>query len=250
MRWNAAAVYFTSVSAFVAAWWLLSLSTLPVFLPSPLLTLESAIELTRSLELPKAIGISLFRILSGWLLGALVGVPLGLLMGRIPLVRQAATPYVEFFRFIPPIAFVTLFLIWFGTGEQSKILLIFYTSVFIIVVNTMSGVMNVKPGSIRAALCLGATNRQILWRVILPETVPYVVTGMRLAMGNSFMTIVAAEMLAADSGIGFIMWTSRGFMLTDQIFVALIALGLMGFAADWFFRLAASQLLRRYRVFR
>jgi NitT/TauT family transport system permease protein len=250
MRWNAAAVYLISVSAFIIAWWLLSLSTLPVFLPSPLLTVEAAIELTRSLELPKAIGISLFRILSGWLLGALVGVPLGLLMGRIPLVRQAATPYVEFFRFIPPIAFVTLFLIWFGTGEQSKILLIFYTSVFIVVVNTMSGVMNVRPGSIRAALCLGATNRQILWRVILPETVPHVVTGMRLAMGNSFMTIVAAEMLAADSGIGFIMWTSRGFMLTDQIFVALIALGLMGFAADWFFRFAASKLLRRYRVFR
>ena len=243
-------VYFLSVLTFIAAWWLASLTTLPVFIPSPWLTLQSAIELTKSGDLPKAIGMSFFRIISGWLLGAVVGVPLGLLMGRVPLVRQAATPYVEFFRFVPPIAFVTLFLIWFGTGEQSKVLLIFYTSVFIIVVNTMSGVLNIKSNSIRAALCLGATDRQILWRVILPETVSYIVTGMRLAMGNSFMTIVAAEMLAASSGIGFIIWTSRGFMLTDQIFVALITLGLMGFAADWIFRLLAARLLWRYRVFR
>src|SRR5262249_28069728 len=160
-----------SVTAFVLAWWLASLRTLPVFLPSPLLTGATAIELTRSLDLPKAVGISLFRIISGWLLGAAVGVPLGLLMGRSPLVRTLATPYVEFFRFVPPIAFVTLFLIWFGTGEQSKILLIFYTSVFIVVVNTMSGVLSIKSSSIRAALCLGAAPHQVLWRVVLPETV-------------------------------------------------------------------------------
>lgn len=250
MRFNSAIIYVASVTGFLLAWWLASLTTLPVFLPSPLLTGETAIQLTRSLDLPKAVGISLFRIISGWLLGAAVGVPLGLLMGRSPLIRKLATPYVEFFRFVPPIAFVTLFLIWFGTGEQSKILLIFYTSVFIVVVNTMSGVLSIKPGSIRAALCLGATSQQVLWRVVLPETVPYIVTGMRLALGNSFMTIVAAEMLAANSGIGFIMWTSRGFMLTDQIFVALITLGLLGFATDWIFRLTASRLLRRYRVFR
>jgi NitT/TauT family transport system permease protein len=250
MRRSPVLIYFASVLAFIAVWWLASLTTLPVFIPSPALTLQSAIELAQSGDLQTAIGISFFRIMSGWLLGAVVGAPLGLLMGRLPIVRQIATPYVEFFRFVPPIAFVTLFLIWFGTGEQSKILLIFYTSVFIVVVNTMSGVLSIKSNSVRAALCLGATNRQIMWRVILPETVPYIVTGMRLAMGNSFMTIVAAEMLAASSGIGFIIWTSRGFMLTDQIFVALITLGLMGFISDWIFRVIAARLLSRYRVYR
>jgi taurine transport system permease protein len=250
MQWKSATVYLVSVSAFIAAWWLIALTTLPVFVPSPWLTLQSAITLTKSLELPQAVGISFFRIVSGWLLGAIVGAPLGLLMGRVLIIRKLATPYVEFFRFIPPIAFVTLFLIWFGTGEQAKILLIFYTSVFIVVVNTMAGVLSIKSNSIRAALCLGATNRQVLWRVILPEAIPYIVTGMRLAMGNSFMTIVAAEMLAASSGIGYIMWTSRGFMLTDQIFVALITLGLMGFTADWIFRLATANFLRRFRVLR
>jgi NitT/TauT family transport system permease protein len=89
-----------------------------------------------------------------------------------------------------------------------------------------------------------------MWKVILPETIPYVVTGMRLAMGNSFMTIVAAEMLAASSGIGFIIWTSRGFMLTDQIFVAVITLGLMGLIADWLFRFVTARALRRYKVVR
>ena len=114
MRRSSFLVYFVSVLTFIAAWWLASLTTLPVFIPSPWLTLQSAIELTKSGDLPKAIAMSFFRIISGWLLGAVVGVPLGLLMGRNPLVRQAATPYVEFFRFVPPIAFVTLFLIWFG----------------------------------------------------------------------------------------------------------------------------------------
>jgi NitT/TauT family transport system permease protein len=198
--------------------------------------------------LPDAVLVSFFRIISGWLLGAVVGIPVGLFMGRVPLIRKAATPYIEFFRFVPPIAFVTLFLIWFGTGEQSKVLLIFYTSVFIIIVNTMAGVLSIRTASIRAALSLGASKRQVMWKVILPETVPYVVTGMRLAMGNSFMTIVAAEMLAASSGIGFIIWTSRGFMLTDQIFVAVITLGLMGLFADWLFRTLAASFLGRYKV--
>ncbi len=250
MKWKSAVVYVLSVAVFVFGWWIVSLTTLPVFVPSPWLTLHAAVELTSSMVLPNAVLVSFFRILSGWLLGAAVGIPLGLFMGRVPLIRRIATPYIEFFRFVPPIAFVTLFLIWFGTGEQSKVLLIFYTSVFIIVVNTMAGVLSIRTASIRAALCLGASKRQIMWNVILPETIPYVITGMRLAMGNSFMTIVAAEMLAASSGIGFIIWTSRGFMLTDQIFVAVSTLGLMGLVADWLFRFVSSRTLRRYKVIR
>lgn len=248
MRWNRVFTYAGSVLFFILAWWAISLTTLPVFVPSPLATLRTAVELADTWVLQQAVVVSFLRIFSGWMLGSLIGVPIGLFMGRVPFIRDLATPYIEFFRFIPPIAFVTLFLIWFGAGEQSKVLLIVYTTLFIVVVNTMSGVLSIKPSSIQAALCLGANNRQILWRVIVPETVPHIVTGMRLAMGNSFMTIVAAEMLAASSGIGFIIWTSRGFMLTDQIFVAVITLGLMGFVTDWLFRALTRRLLSHYKV--
>ncbi|MBI4269303.1 MAG: ABC transporter permease [Candidatus Rokubacteria bacterium] len=248
MRWGRTVTYASSIALFVMAWALVSLTTLPIFVPSPWLTARAAVELVSTQVLPEAVAVSFLRIFSGWLLGGVIGVPIGLFMGRVPVVRQFATPYIEFFRFVPPIAFVTLFLIWFGTGEQSKVLLIFYTSIFVVVLNTMSGVLSVRPGSIRAARCLGASERQILWYVVVPETVPFIVTGMRLAMGNSFMTIVAAEMLAAKSGIGFIIWTSRGFMLTDQIFVAVIALGLMGFATDWVFRATTRRGLSRYKV--
>jgi NitT/TauT family transport system permease protein len=142
---------------------------------------------------------------------------------------------------------VSLFLIWFGSGEASKIMLIIYTTVFIVVLNTMAGAVTVNEGAIRAARCLGATESQLLFRVVIPLTVPYMITGMRIAMGSSFMTIVAAEMIAANSGIGYIIWSSRNYMLTDQIFVAIVTLGLMGFISDRAVNWVAKRLLRKYQ---
>jgi NitT/TauT family transport system permease protein len=241
------AIYGLSFSLFLLGWWYASLKTIPAFVPSPSLTFQAFGELINTHVLSNAMGISFLRIGSGWLLGGLVGIPLGLLMGRVRIIREFATPYIEFFRFIPPIAFVSLFLIWFGSGETSRILLIVYSTIFIVVLNTMAGAMAVKDGVIRAARCLGTSEAQLLLRVIVPSTVPYMITGMRLAMGSSFMTIVSAEMISANSGIGYIIWSSRNYMLTDQIFVAIVVLGLMGFVADRSVNLTAKHLLRKYR---
>jgi ABC-type nitrate/sulfonate/bicarbonate transport system permease component len=155
---------------------------------------------------------------------------------------------VEFFRFIPPIAFVTLAIIWFGLGEASKIVLIVYTTLFMVAINTMIGVLSIDPDKRFAALCLGASERQVFFHITIPASIPSIVTGMKIAMGNSFMTVVSAEMIAAKSGVGYLIMNSRLFLLTEWIFVGIITLGLMGFISDRALRLVANTLLRRYAV--
>lgn len=191
----------------------------------------------------------LLRILAGWAIGSGLGIPLGLLMGDIRFFRYMLTPYIQFFRFIPPISFVTLSLIWFGMGETSKIILIIYTTIFIVTVNTIAGVMSVNPVHEQAAQCLGANRFKIFIWVILPSTIPFLLTGMRLAMGNSFMTIVAAEMIAAEKGLGFLIFTSRLFMQTERIFMGIVSLGLLGFVVDTVFRFGMQKFARQYLFF-
>jgi NitT/TauT family transport system permease protein len=232
----------------ITSWQIAAMLLHPLLLPSPLLTLRTAVDLLRDGILLQSMAVSLGRILAGWLLGALVGIPLGLLMGFVPAVRAFATPYIQGLRYIPPIAFVGLFVVWFGTGEMSKVMLVFYTAFFIIVINTMAGTLAAPAGVARAARCLGATERQTLLEVLLPCTVPYMVTGLRMALGNAFIVIAAAEMLSANSGMGFLVWSSRSLMLTDQIFVAFVVLGMMGLVTDRLSRALFAWLLPHYRI--
>jgi NitT/TauT family transport system permease protein len=195
-----------------------------------------AIELARDGTLWEQSSVSLMRIASGFAGGTLIGIPLGLAIGSFGPVRRLLEPYTEFLRFIPATAMITVAVIWFGIGEGSKIFLIIYTTVFIIIINTAAGVSAVAPNKIRAARSLGAGPAQVFFYVAMPATVPYILTGMRLAMANSFVTIVAAELVAANNGLGRMIWDSRMYMLVDQIFVALLVLGLLGFTADRLFR--------------
>jgi ABC-type nitrate/sulfonate/bicarbonate transport system permease component len=244
-----AAIFAASLACAMAVWMLLAWWVgKPAFLPSPAKTFEGAVELVRNGELQTDIAASFARIIVGFVLGTLIGIPLGLLMGMSPLVRTFMDPYVEFFRFIPPIAFVSLAVIWFGLGETSKIVLIVYTTVFMVAINTMIGVLGVEPDKRFAALCLGANERQVFVHVVIPAVVPNIVTGMKIAMGNSFMTVVSAEMVAAKSGVGFLIFNSRLFLLTEWIFVGIITLGMMGFITDRALRILAGTLLKRYDV--
>ncbi len=235
-------------SLFILGWWIVAAFSHPLFVPSPWLTVMTAVELARTGFLHESILMSTGRIMGGWLLGCALGIPLGLLMGWLPGVRAFATPYIQGLRYIPPISFVGIFIVWFGLGEASKIMLVFYTSFFVIVINTMAGTLSASPGVLRAARSLGATETQVLFQVVVPETVPYIVTGMRMAMGNAFIVIAAAEMLAARSGMGYLIWSARNFMLTDQIFVGFLGLGLLGLTTDRVFRFLAYRFFSRYRV--
>src|SRR5215471_15655246 len=188
-----------------------------VLFPPPLKVLATAIDLARDGSLGENAAVSLRRIFLGFAGGSLIGIPVGLAIGS------------------------------FRIGEGSKIFLIIYTTVFIVTINTAAGVAAVTPNKIRAARSLGASQWQVFWHVALPATMPYILTGMRLAMGNSFVTIIAAELVAANAGLGKMSWDARLYMLVDQIFVALLALGFMGFAADRAFRWAIYAFAGRFQ---
>jgi ABC-type nitrate/sulfonate/bicarbonate transport system permease component len=207
-----------------------------VLFPPPGRVVVKAIELAQDGTLWENASVSLQRIALGFFFGSAIGIPLGLAIGSFALVRRILEPYTEFLRFIPATALITVAVIWFGIGEGSKIFLIIYTTVFIVIINTAAGVSAVAPNKIRAARSLGASRSQVFGYVALPATVPYILTGMRLAMGNSFVTIIAAELVAANAGLGKMIWDARLYMLVDQIFVALLVLGLLGFTADRLFR--------------
>jgi ABC-type nitrate/sulfonate/bicarbonate transport system permease component len=217
-----------------------------VLFPPPWRVAVKAVELAQEGILAEQVAVSMQRILIGFAVGSAIGIPIGLAIGSFRMVRQLLEPYTEFFRFIPATAMITVAVIWFGIGEGSKIFLIIYTTVFVVIVNTAAGVGAVTPNKIRAAQSLGASRAQIFLFVALPATVPYILTGMRGAMGNSFITIVAAELIAANAGLGKMIWDARLFMLVDQIFVALVMLGLLGFLTDRAFRWAIYAFAGRY----
>jgi NitT/TauT family transport system permease protein len=232
----------------LGVWQLLSAFTSPLFLPSPLMTWRGLLELWNEGMLVDAIAASAMRIGLGWILGVVIGIPLGILMGFYGSVRRFFEPYIEFFRFIPPTAFVTLSVIWLGPGELSKVALIAYTSLFVVTLNTLAGVIAVPELRLRAAAALGADRKTILRTVVVPSCVPYMMTGARLAMGNSFLTIVAAEIVAADTGLGALIWMARNYSRTEWVFVGIVLLGLMGFVFDRVLRVLARVLLKRYGV--
>lgn len=155
---------------------------------------------------------------------------------------------IDFLRFIPAIGFLTLFLMWFGAGEQSKVVLIFYATVFVILINTIVGVLSIDKNRLQAARSLGASEFQIIYSVLIPSALPYIFTGIRLGLGGAFTSIVAAEMLAAKEGIGFLIYTSRLYFRTDWIFVGLLTLGLMGYVSDRLIRAFGKTVLGRYGI--
>lgn len=242
------AITLGAVLAGLLVWQLLSLRFPPLFLPSPALTFAGFLELAADGTLAASIVASAGRILAGWLLGVAVGIPLGIVMGYFRPVRQVFDPYIEFFRFVPPIAFVTLAVIWLGPGEASKVALIFYTTVFIVTLNVLAGAQAVSELRLRAAASLGAGAWTVLRTVIVPSTVPYMITGARIAMGNSFLTIVSAEIVAADEGLGALIWNARNYSRTEWVFVGIITLGALGFLFDRVLRVAATRFLGRYGV--
>jgi ABC-type nitrate/sulfonate/bicarbonate transport system permease component len=217
-----------------------------VLFPSPLSVLRKTIELLSDGTLLENTTASVTRVVLGFALGSLIGIPTGLLIGNFRIARAVIEPWTEFLRFIPATAMITVVVIWFGIGEESKIFLIAYSTVFIVTLNTAAGVSSIAPNKLRAARSLGANRRQIFFLVSLPSTVPFILTGMRLAMANSFTSIIAAELIAAQSGLGVMIWNARMFMLVDQIFVALLTLGLVGLCADRLFRFGIYRFAGRY----
>ncbi|HEY1719794.1 MAG TPA: ABC transporter permease [Magnetospirillaceae bacterium] len=239
-------IWSGSIVVFLLVWQFASRFYPPALLPSPLRTFHTLIESIDSGLLLDHAQATLGRVVAGFLLGAAVGVSLGLLAGSVRLARLALDPYVNFFRFVPAIALLTPFVVWFGIGELPKVLLIAFATLFITILNTIAGVDDVPRNRLRAARMLGATPSQIFALVVVPSTIPYILTGMRIAMGVSFASIVVAEMTSADRGLGYLLGYAQVISATDLQFVAIVCLGAMGWAVDKTFQLLARLAFRQF----
>jgi ABC-type nitrate/sulfonate/bicarbonate transport system permease component len=239
-----------SLAIFFSIWQMLSYFFLnPYLIPPPTRVLETAIPMIQSGEIFRHAGISLIRVLIGFSLGSISAIAIGVIMGRLQIIHDLLDPIIEFLRYLSPTAMIPIAVIWFGIGEQSKYFLIFWGTFFFVLINTIAGVMRTPVARQRAAQCLGATQLQIFLTVVIPSAVPYIVTGMRVAMASSFMSIIPAEMLAARSGLGHLLQVSGMLVQTDRIFVALAAIGLLGFLTDRLFRFLVDRTLSRYMAF-
>jgi ABC-type nitrate/sulfonate/bicarbonate transport system permease component len=242
-----AAITAVSISAAVLAWALFArYFAFPDLVPSPWATLGTGAQLLTSGALLKHVAVSLQRVLVGYAAGCAIGVLIGALMGRIPIVAQFADPLLQLMRPISPVALVPLSIIWFGIGDMSRYFIIFYGVVIIMILNTAAGVASTPNIRLNAARCLGARGSQIFRRIIIPSAVPYILAGMRVALGFAFMGIVAAEMIAAQSGIGYLIMQSRMLLRTDIMFVGLVTLGVLGAVIDGCFKLAINCTMQRF----
>ena len=236
-----------SLTIAFSIWQLLSTFVFnPFLIPPPVEVIRTAIPMVASGEILADVSISMVRVLVGFVSGSLAGILTGVLIGRIRLMHDLLDPVIELLRYLSPTAMIPIAVIWFGIGEMSKYFLIFWGTFFIVVVNTTAGVWRVPVARQRAAECLGASRLQIFVLVVIPSAVPYIVTGMRVAMASSFMSIIPAEILAADSGIGYLLQKSSLLLQTNRIFVALLTICLLGFAVDRLFRLFVDRVLTRY----
>lgn len=241
------ASYVVPIAAFILLWQVWSNAFgVPQLFPSPWQTARTFVTLVDDGSLLRDAAASMARILAGFVIGSLIGSLLGLLIGTSRLVREIVDPYVNFLRFISGVAWISIFIVWLGIGEASKVALIVYTTAFAVVLNTVAGVVAIAPNKLRAAQCFGASSIQRFFWVTLPATVPYILAGMRLSLSNAFLVIVAAEMVQADSGLGFTIIAARLFLAPDIIFCGMISLGILGLLSDRILMLLARTLFGRY----
>jgi taurine transport system permease protein len=219
----------------------------PIWLPAPEAVAarlgEIATKGYQNTSLWEHLAASLQRVLAGFALGAIVGIPLGYAMGLSGWFRGWFDPIVEFMRPVPPLALIPLIIIWFGIWETGKITLLFLAALWIMVIAARSGVSGVRLSKIHAAYSLGASKWQILRHVIIPNSLPDIFTGARVAMGVCWGTVVAAELVAAEKGAGMMIIAASKFQLTDIVVMGIILIGVIGYSIDILMRMAEQWLV-------
>ena len=201
--------------------------------PKPFDVLKGVVELIRKGLLLKYVVASLFRVTIGFMLAVVVGIPLGLLLGWFQRLFFAFNPMIQVLRPISPIAWIPVAILWFGVADTAPIFLIFLSSVFPITVSAMAAVQNIQPVYIRAARNFGIGRLELFRRVIFPATIPQVLTGIRIALGVAWLVVVAAEMIAVNSGLGFLIIDARNAgKRYDLVVAGMMMIGLIGLGLD------------------
>lgn len=197
----------------------------------------------RNVSLWEHVWTSVKRVLLGVFFGALVGVPIGFAMGLNSVARGLLDPVVEFIRPIPPLALIPLVILWLGIDEVAKTFLLFLAALFIMLIAARAGVSSVRISKVHAAYSLGASKAQVLRHVILPNALPEIFTGLRTSMGVCWGTLVAAELVAADQGVGSMMMVAKNFLQTEVVVIGIIIIGAIGFAIEMLMRVLEGWLI-------
>lgn len=248
-QWSSRRISALTILVLFAAWALASyVEVVPaVFLPSPLAVARKfALVATDGFvdaTLLSHLGASLGRVFAALAASALVGIPVGLAIGATRVGRGVFDPILEFLRPIPPLAYLPLVIIWFGIGEPSKVLVIAISMLAPIALSTAAGVRGVSRERISAARTLGASPAQVLRHVVLPSALPSILTGIRIALGAGWTTLVAAELIAATRGLGFMIQSAAQFLVTDVVVMGILVIAAVAFVLEFAIRRAEAVLV-------
>jgi taurine transport system permease protein len=227
-----------SVAIFISLWWLATHFgwIKPLFLPKPE-AIWGAFQQAVDGELDgHTLWVhflwSLYRVFAAFLLAVVVGVPVGIAMGVSRIARGIFDPPIEFYRPLPPLAYLPLMIIWFGIGETAKVILLFLAIFAPVALSARAGVKSVSQEQIQAARSLGASSSQVIRHVILPGALPEILVGLRIGMGVGWTTLVAAEMVAADAGLGKMVFNASNFLRTDVVILGILAIGVVAYAFE------------------
>ncbi|HZP79577.1 MAG TPA: ABC transporter permease [Pseudolabrys sp.] len=241
--------HLTTLVILVIAWQLASTVWLPlidphmaVLMPAPTAIAKTAAAMIASGELFYHLTASLQREAFAFLVSA-TAIPLGMAMGWWRLVYNQVNPIMEILRPIPPLAWIPLSILWFGIGDEQNEFIIFLGMFFPILVNTIVGVKNIDPNLVRAARSLGAPEHKVLIRIVLVGALPQIITGVRIGLGVGWMALVAAELVGANSGLGFLINDARSMLRTDTIIVGMLTIGIIGLLIDVAIRFFGRRLL-------
>ena len=236
------AINFVSIAFFLAMWWL---SThmgwiKPLFLPKPEAIWSAFVAAANgNLDghtLLVHFGWSMYRVFAAFALAVGIGIPVGVAMGVSRVARGFFDPLIEFYRPLPPLAYLPLMVIWFGIGELSKIILLFLAIFAPVALSARAGVRSVSQEQIQAARSMGASSSQVILHVIVPGALPEILVGLRIGMGVGWTTLVAAEMVAADAGLGKMVFNASNFLRTDIVILGILVIGFVAYAFEMLMR--------------
>lgn len=236
------------LAVLVALWWIVVAQSQSVIFPTPWEVVTGTLALVQDGTLWIHIGSSLMRVIAGFLLAAVTAIPLGLWMGRVKGAYITLNPVFQIMRPISPIAWIPLSILWFGVGNASPVFLIFIASVFPLIVQTAAGVHTIEERYLRAADNFDVSRYKLFRQVIIPAVLPDLLTGMRISLGVAWLVVVAAEMIALRSGLGYLIMDSRNAgNRYDLVIASMIIIGLIGLLLDTLMRLLEGHKSVRWR---
>jgi taurine transport system permease protein len=248
-RGRSFAISFFTVFVLMFLWWAVTRWGIvdPIFLPSPSAVWNRAIEVGTvgfgGSSLWVHAWISIYRVFLAFFFSCLTAIPIGLAMGMSRILRGVFDPPIEFYRPIPPLAYLPLIIIWFGIGEPSKIILIYLACFAPMALSTRAGVRSVSIEQIHVAYSLGATRAQVIRHVVLNAALPEILTGMRIGIGFGWTTLVAAEMVAAAAGLGYMILNASEFLVTDVVVMGIVVIGAIALLSDLLIRYMEYKLV-------